>query len=222
MSDQEPLLSRWSRRKLQSPEDTLAEDARIELQKPLASNERSVDSRPGQDSTAETPILTDADMPDVSTLTEDSDFSPFMSAGVSDELRNQALRRLFRAPVFNLTDGLDEYDEDYTSFEKLGDIITCDMKHQMELEAKKRQDQDYQEDDAAEAMDDFDLVEDMAEDAEHTENPGAIDDKDDKIAPAQLNADVESEPDNATEVTSNINKHDEQSTDTQTGGPRRT
>ena len=63
--------------------------------------------------------LTDADMPDIDSLAEDSDFTGFMSPGVSDELRNLALRKLFHAPVFNIRDGLDEYDEDYTTFEKL-------------------------------------------------------------------------------------------------------
>jgi hypothetical protein len=60
-----------------------------------------------------------------------------MSSGVSDDLRNLALRKLFKAPVFNIRDGLDEYDEDYTYFEKLGDIVTCDMKHQIEMQEKK-------------------------------------------------------------------------------------
>ena len=82
--------------------------------------------------------LTDADMPDIDTLGEDSDFTGFMSPGVSDKLRNLALRKLFHAPVFNIRDGLDEYDEDYTTFEKLGDIVTCDMKHQIEVQERKR------------------------------------------------------------------------------------
>ena len=76
-------------------------------------------------------------MPDIDSLTDDSDFTGFMSPGVSDELRNIALRKLFHAPVFNIRDGLDEYDEDYTSFEKLGDIVTCDMKHQIEVQEQK-------------------------------------------------------------------------------------
>jgi hypothetical protein len=75
-----------------------------------------------------------------------------MSEGVSDELRNLALRKLFKAPVFNIRDGLDEYDEDYTYFEKLGDIVTCDMKHQIEMQEKKlREAQEAEEAEAAAA-----------------------------------------------------------------------
>ncbi len=108
---------------------------------------------PATDEIPEEPVaLTDADMPDIDTLSEDSDFSGFMSSGVSDELRNLALRKLFHAPVFNIRDGLDEYDEDYTSFEKLGDIVTCDMKHQIEMqEQKRREAQELEEQARAEA-----------------------------------------------------------------------
>jgi hypothetical protein len=87
-------------------------------------------------------------MPDIDSLVEDSDFTGFMSPGVSDELRNLALRKLFHAPVFNIRDGLDEYDEDYTSFEKLGDIVTCDMKHQIEVQERKRREALEQENQA--------------------------------------------------------------------------
>jgi len=89
-------------------------------------------------------------MPDVESLNEDSDFSGFMSSGVSDELRNLALRKLFKAPVFNIRDGLDEYDEDYTYFEKLGDIVTCDMKHQIEMQEQKLREAQAAEAEAAE------------------------------------------------------------------------
>ena len=125
----ESVLSRWSRRKLEVEQESLnveqasAPEAGVSPIEPVAEE-------------IEAP-LTDADMPDVESLTEESDFSGFMSSGVSDELRNLALRKLFRAPVFNIRDGLDEYDEDYTSFEKLGDIVTCDMKHQIEMQEKK-------------------------------------------------------------------------------------
>ncbi len=135
MSD-EGLLSRWSRRKLQDPALREAEDRRQQAVEQVPGS--ALDTQPIEDSA---PPLTDADMPDVESLGEDSDYSLFMSPGVSDELRNLALRKLFRAPMFNQRDGLDEYDDDYTSFEKLGDIVTADMKHQLEMEALKKQEQ---------------------------------------------------------------------------------
>ena len=55
-----------------------------------------------------------ADLPDVASLGRDSDYRPFLSPEVSEHLRRRALRKLFHLPDFNVTDGLDDYDEDYT------------------------------------------------------------------------------------------------------------
>ncbi len=128
----ESVLRRWSRRKLETHEahEALAD----ETPKPDAADLAAAEAEAK-------PVLTDADMPPLESLTEESDFSPFMSEGVSEELRNLALRKLFRSSVFNIRDGLDEYDEDYTFFEKLGDIVTADMKHQIEMQQQKLREQ---------------------------------------------------------------------------------
>ncbi len=85
------------------------------------------------------PVLTDADMPDLDSLAEDASYADFLSPGVSDELRRRALRKLFHSAAFNVRDGLNDYDGDFTQFEKLGDIVTADMKHRMEMEAERMQ-----------------------------------------------------------------------------------
>jgi len=136
---QEGRLSRWSRRKQQTREQTQKEDLTLELEQPNSlDNELVVNESEQASGEVQEPVLSDADMEPVESLTENSDFSKFMSPGVSDELRNLALRKMFKAPIFNIRDGLDEYDEDYTTFEKLGDIVTADMRHQMELEAEAK------------------------------------------------------------------------------------
>jgi len=160
--EQEGLLSRWSRRKLQSPEETAEEDLQLEVNddKPVIDEAVPVEE-------AEQPVLTDADMPPIESLNEDSDFSMFMSSGVSDKLRNLALRKMFHVPAFNIRDGLDEYDEDFTTFEALGDIVTCDMKHQIEMQEKKKAEQEAEQATQAEAeaeeieLDSEDDVEDI-------------------------------------------------------------
>jgi hypothetical protein len=143
----ENMLSRWSRRKHQTEAESNHEDLELALKQEGLLNQgvnldRGIENELSVDAAAvdEEPIpaLSDADMPPIESLHEGSDFSAFMSSGVSDELRNLALRKLFQAPVFNLRDGLDEYDEDYTYFEKLGDIVTCDMKHAIEMKEKKK------------------------------------------------------------------------------------
>lgn len=142
---QESRLSRWSRRKQQSVEARQEEDRALQLEEQnLAEADLpvAVAVQEQDEALAEEPVLTDADMPAIESLTEDSNFGQFMSPGVSDELRNLALRKMYKAPFFNIRDGLDEYDEDFTTFEKLGDIVTADMRHQMEVEARKKLEQE--------------------------------------------------------------------------------
>ncbi len=74
------------------------------------------------------PLLSDDDMPAVDSLAADSDLSGFFNKGVSATLRKAALRHVFQLPKFNVRDGLNDYDGDYTYFEPLGDIVTSDMK----------------------------------------------------------------------------------------------
>lgn len=143
-AEPESRLSRWSRRKQQTAEETRKEDLGLKTGQQYQSESELevVSSEDQQQDEVQQQVLTDDDMEPVEELTEDSDFSKFMSPGVSDELRNLALRKMFHAPIFNIRDGLDEYDGDYTSFEKLGDIVTADMRHQMEIEANKKLEQE--------------------------------------------------------------------------------
>jgi hypothetical protein len=125
----EDFLERWSRRKLDSQRDEQAA--------PASESGSVPDVAPAADEPEK--VLTDADMPPIETLGVDSDYSPFLSPGVSDDLRRQAMRRLFTQPDFNITDGLNDYDEDYTQFAGLGKVITHEMKRmlQRELDAGK-------------------------------------------------------------------------------------
>jgi len=72
------------------------------------------------------------------TLGADSDYSPFMSEGVSSELRKAALKKLFFSGKFAARDGLDDYDDDFTYFEPLGDTVTSDMKYHARRKEKAR------------------------------------------------------------------------------------
>jgi len=86
------------------------------------------------------PLLSDEDMPALETLTADSDLSDFFNRGVSAALRRKALRHVFALPIYNVRDGLNDYDDDYTVFEPLGDTVTCDMKwHKARKEREERE-----------------------------------------------------------------------------------
>lgn len=149
--DQEPgesFLGRWSRRKQRArtvpEEETRATPG--ESQAPNAPNP------PDAQAESQERALSDADMPPLDSLDADSDYKGFLSPGVSDALRNAALRKLFLSPKFNVVDGLDDYADDFTKFEPLGDIITADMRHQMEL-AEERAKKALEEDLAASTED---------------------------------------------------------------------
>ena len=138
--ESEGFYSRWSKRKVQE-RSTQKADFHSQSQSARDINsslDTSVDKQLLTESNQEKKLLCDEDMPDLDSLDEDSDYSGFLSPGVSEKLRQLALRKLFQGQSFNLCDGLDDYDEEFTSFEKLGDIVTADMRFQMEEEAKRK------------------------------------------------------------------------------------
>ena len=140
-------LRRWARRKREAARE---QQAAVEARRGNASAGAPDACRPAGMPDAhrpdgETPeaavveerVLTDEDMPPLESLDEGSDYSGFLSPGVSEGLRRRALRKLFMSATFNVPDGLDDYDDDFTSFQALGDILTSDMKHQAEMEAER-------------------------------------------------------------------------------------
>ncbi len=102
----EGFVGRWSRRK--------------------AETSQTADETP--------PDPPDAELPPTESLTPDSDYSGFLSLKVSAALRRQALRRLFHSGAIAGPDGLDDYDEDFRSFEPLGDVMTADRRHRRDTE----------------------------------------------------------------------------------------
>ena len=140
--DAEGPLRRWARRRREvaREEEALAEARRGAAREDGPEDRKEV-PEPGADATepagVEDRVLTDEDMPSLESLDENSDYSSFLSPGVSERLRRRALRKLFASAVFNVPDGLDDYADDFTSFEALGDIVTSDMRHQAEVEEER-------------------------------------------------------------------------------------
>jgi len=126
-----PFLQRWSARKANKT-------ALDEPGEPKQEQAAEVLSTPPQDRQVPQE-LSDADMPPLESLDANSDYRPFFSENVSAELRRLALRKLFHLPQFNIRDGLDDYDDDFTQFTPLGDTVTADMKHQWEMLRQREQ-----------------------------------------------------------------------------------
>ena len=161
-NQEENVLQRWSRRK---------HAAKEEIDSQELENTQVLESEPEP----EKPALTDDDMPPIESLDEDSDYSGFLSPEVSEGLRKLALKKLFHMPTFNVRDGLDDYDGDYTEFANLGSLITADMKHMLEVEAKRKLEQFAEADADAE-------IEHIAEDeADEGENELMLADSEDVV-----------------------------------------
>lgn len=136
------ILKRWSKRKLRSGQavedgEPAREDEPDSIDDPGAAVPHP--EKPAPDAGPEEPVKTDEDMPDLDSINEATNMSDFFSPGVSEQLRNQALRRLFRMSKFNVVDGLDDYNENFRNFAPLGDMVTSDMRHRLEMDEQRRQ-----------------------------------------------------------------------------------
>ncbi len=135
------FLGRWSELKKQSsspiePATVILEDASQVHDKPLSEEDEQHRAEAYEPPSIHE--LTDEDMPAIETLDESSDYSGFLSSKVSAGLRKAAMAKLFKLPGFAVLDGLNDYDEDYTNFAPLGDIVTAEMTYRAEVEAKRQ------------------------------------------------------------------------------------
>jgi len=116
----ESFLSRWSR--LKRKEADAPQPAPEPAAPPLAVADPAIIEPAGTDPAAPPADGAEAaedealkDLPPVESLTAESDFTPFMRAGVPEDLHRQALRKLWTSdPVYANDDGLKDYAGDYT------------------------------------------------------------------------------------------------------------
>lgn len=129
MAEEAGFLGRWARRKEEARQGKALDEPAVALvpAAPLAPE------APAQVEPAAEPALPDAELPkaltleDARLLTQDSDFKPFMAGGVSSEVRNAAMKKLFADPHFNVMDGLDTYIDDYSKFEPIPESMLRQM-----------------------------------------------------------------------------------------------
>jgi hypothetical protein len=113
--DDDNFLSRWSKRKL-NPEQT---------PEPLTQNELQTEPEQVElEPSAET-----LEAPQETPIWQQQDADP--------KAKKHALQALFKQVEFGELDGLNEYDEDYTSFTGLGNVVTREMKRMLELAEQK-------------------------------------------------------------------------------------
>ncbi len=144
--EHEEFLTRWSRRKalaregveLPEPVDEFVADSESPPADSVGRNDddrqdpATRENRRGVEAPTAAP-----DLPPIESLGEDSDYSAFLNSDVPAELQRKALRKLFQSPKFNVRDGLDDYDLDFSSPEPLGDIVTAEMRHRLSVELER-------------------------------------------------------------------------------------
>jgi len=92
-------------------------------------------SRPrqrGQAQEIEAPVAVELPPPgmeDVQQLGIDSDYARFIAAGVDEEVKRAALKKLFADPHFNVMDGLDVYVGDYSVSESIPPAMLSQLHH---------------------------------------------------------------------------------------------
>ena len=136
-AEDSPFLSRWSRRKTQAREGLPAQTeaasspprfpsavppavspAALLTAPPTAPAITALAQQPqavpvAAESAPEVTTPPPLTLEDVAQLTRDSDYTGFVARGVTPEVKNAALKKLFTDPHFNVMDGLDTYIDDY-------------------------------------------------------------------------------------------------------------
>ncbi len=128
MTTREDFLSRWARRKAEAKSEphpvadelppsapAVLPEAEGEANLPAAPNEPDMlrDAPPDEETRAE--WISKLEAVDLDTLNYKDDFTVFMRGWVPQALRNRALKRLWRtSDVFEVLDGLNDYDEDFS------------------------------------------------------------------------------------------------------------
>jgi hypothetical protein len=110
------FLTRWARRKAAArggavaPVDPAEPAANLI---PVAAVEPGRTAAPPAEEAAPTTEPPPPTLADVALLTRESDYSRFVGAGVGEDVKRAALKKLFTDPRFNVMDGLDTYIDDY-------------------------------------------------------------------------------------------------------------
>ena len=159
-------------------------------------------------------LLTDEDMPPITTLTATSDLTGFFNRGVSATLRRAALRHVFQLPSYNVRDGLNDYDDDFTYFEPLGDTVTSDMKWHTARKERERIERERLEQEAR-------LAEEDGATKTESENAASDDETDatdDKQASTDSPEELTNESSDELELSSEADASDTGSTELNTSG----
>jgi len=119
-SDDDGFTARWSKRKTAAREEKSPQDQDQKLAS-LGEQEVADDAK-----LPEAELLTEEDFADVDfeALDKSSDYTRFIQANVPAAIQQKALRKLWNSDsVFEVLDGMNDYDEDFTGKGLAGKVI---------------------------------------------------------------------------------------------------
>ncbi|WP_319537002.1 DUF3306 domain-containing protein [uncultured Vibrio sp.] len=125
MATSHDFLSRWSKRKLEESQSTLGEAT------PSDETETDVVGRLSSEEVLENDIAEVTATTEASETTADADeqkpeemsIANLLVSEASESVKKAALRKLFLSEEFNIRDGLDDYDDDYSNLKSLSEGV---------------------------------------------------------------------------------------------------
>jgi hypothetical protein len=114
------FISRWSRKKIEAKTEkaTFGEaPAAVNAEMPNPSTGAPFQPKVPGEPPPEPGLPVET--PPIESLTQDSDYAPFMQKDIAPGLRNQAMKKLFTDPHYNVMDRLDTYIDDYSVSEPI-------------------------------------------------------------------------------------------------------
>lgn len=122
------FLIRWARRKADARQGKPLEEPELpEPATPPAPEPQSKSAPMVQEASAPPEPPPPLTLEDTQSLTQHSDFRPFMAQQVQPEVRNAAMKKLFSDPHYNVMDGLDTYIDDYTKSDPIPESMLRQM-----------------------------------------------------------------------------------------------
>ncbi|PMN88813.1 DUF3306 domain-containing protein [Enterovibrio norvegicus] len=128
------FLQRWSAKKrgelIDDAEETCEDDTQsgsecLSSEPSFSDATEHGESREGEDADTLPPPAT---MDDVENLQEGDSAAVFLAKGVSSEVKKAALRKLFRSDAYNVLDGMNDYDLDYSNTTNLAAEVAANLR----------------------------------------------------------------------------------------------
>ncbi|MGF1909684.1 DUF3306 domain-containing protein [Vibrio kasasachensis] len=119
------FISRWSKRKLDEKTHELikTDNQPVTDDQPIALSDEEVTEQSASIKAEETSTDSDSQTVDNGEAPEEMSIANLLTSEVEQSVKKAALRKLFLSEEFNIRDGLDDYDDDYSNLKSLSQSV---------------------------------------------------------------------------------------------------